>query len=85
MILGTAQFRNAGLDGRAPAHWDPNPESLPSFWHDHMPSETNALGSSTHQEGEKVHVLQKTVLKKPSTTLRELENSGLLRWWAQRS
>ena len=30
-------------------------------------------------------LLQKPVLKKPSTTLGELENSGLLRWWAQRS
>ena len=28
---------------------------------------------------------QKPVIKKPSTTLRELENSGLLHWWAQRS
>ena len=28
---------------------------------------------------------QKPVLKKPSTTLGELENSGLLHWWAQRS
>ena len=78
MILGTAQFRNAGLDGRAPVHWDPNPESLASFWHDHMPRKANALGSSTHQEGEKVHTSQKPVLEKPSTTLGELENSGLL-------
>ena len=30
-------------------------------------------------------VLQKPVLEKPSTTLEELENSGLLRWRAQRS
>ena len=30
-------------------------------------------------------VLQKPVLKKPSTTLRELENSDLFRWRAQRS
>ena len=30
-------------------------------------------------------LLQKPVLKKPSTTLREFENSGLLRRWAQRS
>ena len=74
MILGTAQFRNAGLDGRAPAYWDPNPESLTFFWHDHMPSNTNALGSSIYQEGEKVHVLQKPVLEKLSTTLGELEN-----------
>ena len=33
----------------------------------------------------KVEVLQKPVCKKPSTTLRELENSGLLRRSAQRS
>ena len=30
-------------------------------------------------------MLQKPVLEKPNTTLGELENSGLLRWWAQRS
>ena len=30
-------------------------------------------------------LLQKPVLKIPSTTFRELENSGLLRCWAQRS
>ena len=30
-------------------------------------------------------MLQKPVLEKPSTTLRELENSGLLCQWAQRS
>ena len=30
-------------------------------------------------------MLLKPLIKKPSTTLRELENSGLLRWWAQRS
>ena len=30
-------------------------------------------------------MLQKPVVKKPSTTLRELENAGILRWWAQRS
>jgi len=30
-------------------------------------------------------VLQKPVLEKPSTTLGELENSGLLCWRAQRS
>ena len=30
-------------------------------------------------------MLQKPGLEKPSTTLRELENSGLLRQWAQRS
>ena len=30
-------------------------------------------------------MLQKPVLEKPSTTLGELENSGLLCWWAQRS
>ena len=32
-----------------------------------------------------VCVLQKPVLEKPSTTLRELENSAFLHWWAQRS
>ena len=32
-----------------------------------------------------VRVLQKPVIEKPSTALGELENSGLLRWWAQRS
>ena len=31
------------------------------------------------------HLLQKPVLEKPSTTLGELENSGLLRQQAQRS
>ena len=30
-------------------------------------------------------LLQKPVIKKPSTTVEELENSGLLHWWAQRS
>ena len=30
-------------------------------------------------------MLQKPVLEKASTTLGELENSGLLCWWAQRS
>ena len=33
----------------------------------------------------KVMLLQKPVIEKPSTTLAELENSGLLRWQAQRS
>ena len=32
-----------------------------------------------------VRMLQKPVIKKPSTTLGELENSGLLCRWAQRS
>ena len=32
-----------------------------------------------------VCVLQKPVLEKPRTTLRELENSAFLHWWAQRS
>ena len=30
-------------------------------------------------------MLQKPVIEQPSTTLGELENSGLLRWWAQMS
>ena len=33
----------------------------------------------------RVTLLQKPEIEKPSTTLRELENSGLLHRWAQRS
>ena len=55
-----------------------------------------ALARPSHQSGSSrgwwlgislgpPEMLQKPVLEKPSITLGELENSGLLGWWAQRS
>ena len=44
------------------------------------------ISPSTHEAQVKnVYLFQKPVIEKPSTTLRELENSGLLHQWAQRS
>ena len=51
---------------------------LPGAVHSRLPP-THTL------PGPVLPTLQKPVLEKPSTTLRELENSGLLHQWAQRT
>ena len=57
----------------------------PPLWPGWTTSPTAQGASAFGISLEPPEVLQKPVLKKPSTTLGELENSGSLRWWAQRS
>ena len=57
----------------------------PLFWHGWATSPAAQGASVVGISLGSPEMLQKPVLEKPSTTLRELENSGSLHRWAQRS